>query len=61
MEFLVEVELVELDLVLLQDVQVVELEVVETLQIQQEEVYMLAFKIQVEEQVVMVGLVVELM
>jgi hypothetical protein len=60
-EFLVAVELVELDLVLLQDVQVVELEEVETLQTQQEKVYMLVFKIQVEEQVVMVGQVVELM
>tara|TARA_Y100000004_G_scaffold119747_1_gene134533 strand:+ start:262 stop:483 length:222 start_codon:yes stop_codon:yes gene_type:complete len=58
-EFLVEVELVELDLVLLQDVQVVELEVVETLQIQQEKVYMVVLQIQVAEQAAMVGLVVE--
>ncbi len=54
------VEVVEdLDLVFLQDVQLVELEEVETLQTQQEKVYMVVFKIQVEEQVVMVSLVVE--
>tara|TARA_R100001079_G_scaffold100941_1_gene65714 strand:- start:83 stop:286 length:204 start_codon:yes stop_codon:yes gene_type:complete len=60
-EFLL-VEVVEdLDLMFLQDVQLVELEVVGTLQIQQEKVYMVVLQIQVVEQVVMVGQVVELM
>ena len=54
-------ELVEVPLMFLQDVQMVELEEVETLQIQQEKVYTLVFKIQVVGLVVMVGLVVELM
>ena len=59
MEFLLVVEVVDLDLVFLQDVQMVELEEVGTLQIQQEKVYIVVFKIQVVEQVVMVSLVLE--